>query len=229
MDHLLLDPCRWFRFCLKVTLTNGTYLIGWFICILGLICILKRDFLTASPFYWSFFLLMYESLFFSQLPHFDRVSYIHCISGRDKIKNLCHLHDRPEKLASHLNIAKNWVIGYISDRRMGLLIYVKGNWIQVVLSLADVQHYFCQLVVKLKRDIFLKIETWNNNVLQHHLIMLSHEMDDVLMWKDANDTEFWNICWEWKRGWSFCSVVYCFYLKKIRNLRKSIFRKGVCV
>lgn len=48
---------------------------------------------------------------------------------------------------------------YISDKRMGLLIYVKGNWIQVVLSLADVQHYFCQLVVKLKRDIFLRIET----------------------------------------------------------------------
>ena len=42
---------------------------------------------------------------------------------------------------------------------MGLLIYVKGNWIQVVLSLADVQHYFCQLVVKLERDIFLRIET----------------------------------------------------------------------
>jgi hypothetical protein len=42
---------------------------------------------------------------------------------------------------------------------MGLLIYVKGNWIQVVLSLADVQRYFCQLVVKLKRVIFLRIET----------------------------------------------------------------------
>lgn len=45
-------------------------------------------------------------LFFSELPHSDRVSYICYISGRDKIKNLCHPHDRPEKLASHLNIAK---------------------------------------------------------------------------------------------------------------------------
>lgn len=153
----------------------------------------------ASPFCWSFCYYYYVFFFFknmfplfsSKLPHSDRVLHIHYISGRDKIKNLCHLHDRPEKPASHLNIAKNWVIGSISDRRMGLLIYVKGNWIQVVLSLADVQHYFCQLVVKLKRDIFLRIETWNNNILQHQLIMLSHEMDDLLMWKDANDTEFW--------------------------------------
>lgn len=166
------------------------------------------------------------SLFFSELPYSDRVSYIHYIGGRDKIKNLCHPYDRPEKLASHLNIAKNWVICYISDRRMGLLIYVKGNWIQVVLSLADVQHYFCQLVVKLKRDIFLRIETWNNNVLQHHLIMLNHEMDDILMWKDANDTEFQSICWEWKRGWSFFSAVYSFCLKKIRNPRESVKKKG---
>lgn len=157
----------------------------------------------SSYYYWSFCPLVYDSFFFSELPHSVRVSYIHYISDRDKIKNLCHPHDRPEKLASHLNIAKNWVICYISDRRIGLLIYVKGNWIQVVLSLADVQHYFCQLVVKLKRDIFLRIETWNNNVLQHHLIMLSHEMDDILMWKDANDTEFWSVCWKWKRGSSF--------------------------
>lgn len=46
-------------------------------------------------------------LFSSKLPHSDRVLHIHYISGRDKIKNLCHLHDRPEKPASHLNIAKN--------------------------------------------------------------------------------------------------------------------------
>lgn len=172
-------------------------------CVIYLVIFLKKDiFLQPLSYIGLAVFQLVIPLFFSELPHSDRVSYIHYISGRDKIKNLCHPHDRPEKLASHLNIAKNWVICYISDRRMGLLIYVKGNWIQVVLSLADVQHYFCQLVVKLKRDIFLRIETWNNNVLQHHLIMLSHEMDDILMWKDANDIEFWSICWEWRRGWS---------------------------
>ena len=172
-------------------------------CVIYLVIFLKKDiFLQPLSYIGLAVFQLVIPLFFSELPHSDRVSYIHYISGRDKIKNLCHPHDRPEKLASHLNIAKNWVICYISDRRMGLLIYVKGNWIQVVLSLADVQHYFCQLVVKLKRDIFLRIETWNNNVLQHHLIMLSHEIDDILMWKDANDIEFWSICWEWRRGWS---------------------------
>lgn len=146
-------------------------------------------------------------------------SYIHYISGRDNIKNLCHPHDRPEKLASHLNIAKNWVICYISDRRMGLLIYVKGNWIQVVLSPADVQRYFCQLVVKLKRDIFLRIETWNNNVLKHHLIMLSHKMDEILLWKDANDTRL-EVFVGSGETLKFCSAIY-FFCVKMKNNRDS--------
>lgn len=137
---------------------------------------------------------------------------------RGQIKNLCHPHDRPEKLASHLNIAKNWVICYISDRRMGLLIYVKGNWIQVVLSLADVQRYFCQLVVKLKRDIFLRIETWNNNVLKHRLIMLSHKMDEILLWKDANDTRLEVFVGSGEKL-KFCSAVY--FWVKMKNNRDS--------
>lgn len=101
IEHGVFDSCKCLGFlsCFPAELVS--------LCAL-LICFLNRGgFLTASPFHRSFCLFLCESPFLCDLPHPDRGSYIPYISGRDKIKNLCHPHDRPEKLASHLNIAEN--------------------------------------------------------------------------------------------------------------------------